>query len=227
MKKFFQKQRNILVILIFICIIGSLLYFVIFPLLLRIKNVQDQIQEEELKQEIQQQQLNNLPKMQEQYKFLQKNKQMVDVLFDKNNAVVLIEKLEKLAQDSGNVIKISVQEPQQQKTIPTATKNKTAIPVEKTLVEKLPSQDYLQMKIELSGKYNTVVDFINRLENFEYYCDIIAIQIGQEKNNSNSFSNSGTLNYFEPNSKEEAEKRAALNKENIIAGLDIVFYTKK
>ncbi len=49
--------------------------------------------------------------------------------------------------------------------------------MKKTVLGSLPSQEYLQMKIELKGDYNSIIKFIDFLENLEYYCDIVAIQM--------------------------------------------------
>ena len=95
MKKFFQKQREIITIFIYGCFIVVLIYFVVLPLIVRVNDTRDQIQEEHIKQDIKKQQISELPKMEEQYNMLQNNEKSVDVLLDKNDAVGLIERLEK------------------------------------------------------------------------------------------------------------------------------------
>jgi len=224
MKKIFQKQREIIIILIYIGIIIVLIYFVILPLIGHINNTRDQIQEEHVKQEIKQQQIRELPKMEEQYNILQNNGESTDILLDKNDAVVLIEKLEKLAQNSDNEIAISIQNTENQKNVPEA-KSKTNTNNE--LVDNLPSADNLQMKITITGSYNTIAQFINSLESFEYYCDIVAIQIKQ-KEEDNKVAEIGTINPFSSKSSINIGKSSNLdNKNKEEASLDIVFYTKK
>ena len=117
MKKIFQKQREIIIIFAYVGVVLALIYFIILPLLSKIEGVNNQIQEESMKQEIVKQQLGELPKIQQQYNTLQTNEGAIDVLLDKDKAVALIESLEKLAQDSGNKIEISVQNSQLQKML--------------------------------------------------------------------------------------------------------------
>jgi len=228
MKKFFQKQREVIAILVYVCVIIALIYFVVLPLLARISSTRDQIQEEHMKQDIKKQQISELPKMEEQYNILQNNEKSVDVLLDKNDAVVLIEKLEKLAQDSNNEISISVQDVATQKNATVITNSETK--TDNELVNDLPSTNYLQMKITLTGDYNTMMNFVHSLESSEYYCDIIAIQINQ-KENTNEVSDIGMKTLINPSglniTKNTTETTDSNNDNKIEASLDVVFYTKK
>jgi len=228
MKNFFQKQREAIVIASFFAIVAILAYFVIFPLLSNINSVEDKIQEEILKQEIVEQQIRDLPKLEEQYSFLLENEKNIDVLLDKNNAVVLIEKLEKLAQESGNKIEISVQEEQAQSAkLQTVQRNSAGLEEKdgktKTIKDKLPSADYMQIKVVLDGNYNSIVNFIKKLESFEYYSDIVGIQIGQNE----SFDEKAmATDLFSSNDASGDKETENTNKEELEASLDIVFYTK-
>ena len=227
MKRFFQKQREAIIILSYIVAIAALVYFVILPLLARINLVGDQIQEKTLQQQIVEKQLNDLPKMEEQYNYLSKNEGLIDVLLDRNNAVALIEKLEKLAENSGNKITISVQETsvqssQMQVAQKTASKSSAKKDAPETIIDKLPSADYLQMKISITGDYNAIENFISTLENFEYYSDIIGIQIRQGE------AGEGLKNGSLFDSAPVADKKTdnIIEKKELEAVLDVVFYTK-
>jgi len=221
MKNFFKKQREIITILIYVGVVLVLIYFVILPLLSKIKNINDQIQEGGMKQELVKQQLAELPKIQQQYNVLQKNEGLIDVLLNEEEAVVLIERLEKLAQDSGNKIEISVQNPQLKKSTATVPGK---INADNVLVSALPSTDYLQMQILLTGDYNKAVDFIGKLENIEYYSDIIGIRIKQGELSSST----GAANPFIPGSVVDPQQISnGSNLADLKTILDVVFYTKK
>jgi hypothetical protein len=221
MKKFFQKQKELIIIIAYVGIVLILVYFVILPLLLKIKEVNNKIQEESIKQEIAKQQLAELPKIQQQYDILQANEGTIDVLLDKDKAVTLIESLEKLAEDSGNKIEIFVQNSQLQKNVMVAT---TKTKTEDTLLNALPSSDYLQMQIVLTGDYNKIINFISRLENMEYYSDITGIKITQNDFTGNIEATSLFGSVSINNSNKVSDKS---NPENLKATLDVVFYTKK
>jgi hypothetical protein len=221
MKNFFQKQRELLAVVAYVGVIAGLIFLVIFPLLSKINKVNDQIQEESMKQDIAKQQLGELPKLGQQYKKLQENEGSINVLLDSNKAVTLIERLENIAQDSGDKIEISIQNSQIQKNIANMSGKAAA---DNALVLGLPSADYLQMQISLTGNYNSIVKFIGQLENAEYYSDIISIKIKQLA----SISSSGTANPFNSGSTSDPNKVVAkYNPGDIAAILDVVFYTKK
>lgn len=228
MKNLINKQREIIAVLAYIAIVAGLFYLLIFPLIEKIAEKSNKIQEEVIKQEAINKKLEELPKIEQQYKELNENAESIDILLDKNKAVVLIEKLEKLAESTENEIAITVQEKTEQPKAP--AKGKAA--VDTSLIGGLPSQNYLQMKISLTGKYGSIMNFIRLLENFEYYADITAIQISGESDSQNnstrqSISDSGPLsNPF--NSSVTKNKPAIIeNQDNKLkASLDMVFYVR-
>jgi hypothetical protein len=229
MKKFFKKQRELVIIIAYAGLVFVLVYFVILPLISRINTKIDQIQEENIQQEIVRQQIEDLPKIQQQYDVLQKEEGLIDVLLDRNDAVTLIKKLEKLAENSGNKITIAVQDaPVQpvQKSNP-KTAAKTNVADSDDITKSLPSTNYMQLKITLDGNYNSIVNFVKLLEKFEYYSDIIGIQIRQNESSGGQTANIGTLNSSNTVSKNGEEiKPTEENKTTLEASLDVVFYTK-
>lgn len=216
MNNFLKKRREILAIFAYVALIAGLFYAVIFPLISKINDVNDRLQEETLKQESARQHLSELPKIQQQYEVIEKNATSLDVLLDKNNAVGLIETLEKLADETGNSITISVQD---QSPAKSSAKAKNA--QENTIVNSLPSQNYLQLKITLNGDFDRMGKFIKALESFEYYCDIIGIQIKDTKEEDK-------LSGGDPFDSKSKQSAAAESKKSgdLEAVLDVVFYAK-
>ena len=219
MKTFLNKQREILAIFFYIVFIAGLIYLVILPLITRIADMGNQIQQENAKQESARKHINELPKIQKQFQDLQSKNDLMNILLNNDRAVVLIEKLEKLAASTNNQITISVKDNTASKSIP-AKKTETTT---KTLVELLPNPDYLQMKISLDGDYNSIVKFVRLLEKFEYYADIIAIRI-----NKSDIATSKEI--MLGNSSGVVSTDNSVSSENIVsdkltAALDVVFYT--
>ena len=229
MKNFLNKQKEIVAILVYVIIIASLFYFVVIPFNKRIVDKSNQIQEEALKEESMKKHLDDLPRIQQQYKTLQDGASSIDVLLDKNNAVILIEKLEKLAENTNNKITITVQDkaPEQVKAAPKA---KTAADV--TILDGLPKSDYLELKMNVVGKYDSIMNFIKILENFEYYSDIIGIQIAQNEKTAQvggvSVSNSGMFgSSASVPAGNVTNNPISQNTDNLLsANLDTVFYTR-
>lgn len=224
MKNFLHKQREIIAILAYVAVVVGIVYFAIFPLLGRINSINDEIQQETMKQESVKLHIEQLPKIQKQYEALQASGDLMDVLLNKDKAVVLIERLEKLADSTGNEITIAVQ----QETAPvkkTQTKTATTAAVEDTLVANLPSADYLEMKISLNGSYNSIIEFIDLLEKFEYYADIIEIKINKEEANVSTV-NSATVGMFSRSSSVTSKQAETSSKKGeLAASLGVVFYT--
>lgn len=225
MKNFIQKQKELVVISAYIMVIIMLIYFVVVPLVSKINETNDQIQKERINQNMIEQKIAELPKIQQQYNTILEKENIIDVFLDKNEEVGLIEKIEKLAQDTDNKIEISVQSNQPQTK---NTDNKKKKKVEETLVSKLPSTDYLQMQIILNGSYNDMLNFIRRLENMENYSDIIKIKIEQTDSNAITNSNFGSANPFvqAPSTDSEDTANSVIEKD-LKTTMDIVFYTKK
>lgn len=230
MKNFLHKQREILTVLAYVGIVSVLVFFVILPLLDRIDRINDQMQEENARHESIENQIKDLPKIQKQYEDLQNNQDLSAVLFEKNEAVQLIERLEKLAEETGNIIDMSIQD-----TAPVAvdnkkTSSKTKNETEKSLLEDLPNSNYLPIKIIISGDYNSIYKFTKSLELFEYYSDTISIQIIQSEKTKNEKSSSSlsfdAQNPFSAeNSEESVEDKA--RELPLTATLETVFYTRK
>lgn len=225
MKNFLNKQREFVALFGYVLLIGGLVYLVILPLIGKIDEIADQIQQEDMKQESVQLHIQQLPKIQKQYQALQSSNDLAGVLLDENRAVVLIEKLEKLAETTNNKITITVQEKVE---APVKKTTKAAAQDSKTLMEDLPNANYLQMKINLIGGYDAVVDFIDQLEKFEYYADVVAIQIkkyDESTESKQSISNPGMFGgapIVTSNGAVKLDKQAT---DALAASLDTVFYT--
>lgn len=229
MKKFFQQQRELIALLAYGLVIFAIVYFAIFPLMNKINEVNNQVQEETLNQEIVKKHIEELPRIQKQYDNLNSGPELTEVLLDNTRAVVLIEKLENLAQQSGNVINITVQEVAGTEVKKSSAKLKAGDEV--PISDELPNQSYLRLKIILSGKYDSIISFMGALEKFEYYGDIIGIQMTKdnEKNSAQSSGISMGAGISNPFSTSIKDFGAIMkNTENRLnASLDVAFYLKK
>lgn len=185
MEKFLKKQREILAVLLYALLISGLCYMVIRPLLSKINSTMDRIQEEQIRQESSKKHLEELPKIKEEYQMI-KDTDLKKYLLDRGNEVALIEKLEALAAGSGNKISIAVQD--QEKNKAAATKTKKG--VEQNITADLPSDNYLQLEIVLNGDFNSIGKFVKSLETFDYYSDIIGMEIKNLKETSKTSSTS-------------------------------------
>ena len=226
MKIFFLKNRIAVVLVAYCGLLFGVIYFAILPLLAHINSTNEQIQQELANRQGKEQRIAELPKIKQQYTDIEENKELISGLLDKNQAVTLIERLEKLANDTGNKIVISVKDAPivDTKKIPQSAKDKDA--KENPLRESLPSSNYLQMQITINGSYNNGINFIEALESFEYYADISGIQIKQAKASSTQRDNS-LLNPFSSSSASSGQKIKIDKAGDLDFILDVFFYTNK
>lgn len=229
MKNFLHKQREIFAILSYLAVVAILVWLVIFPMIDRIDSINNQTQEENAKQESIKKQITDLPRIQKQYEALQNGQNLNDVLLDKNQAVVLIEKLEKLAEKTGNTISMSIQDNPIAATDPKKSSAKGKNEVEKSLIEDLPSDNFLQMKISVEGNYDSIFKFVRSLEDFEYYADVVSLQIVRSDESGikkSSMPDALAVNPFSQGDLKNLPEKEAPN-DLISATLETVFYTKK
>ncbi|HEX8974378.1 MAG TPA: hypothetical protein VF817_02725 [Patescibacteria group bacterium] len=238
MKKILRKQKVAIALGVYVILIVCLVYFVIVPILGKINDAREQIQKESMDQESRSQQLSQLPKMKLQYQNVQDGESSIDVLLSNNDAVDLIERLEKLADQTGNKITITAQDPAAQKTAPAQSNNqKNKAPDQNSIAGTLPSPDYLQMQLQLSGDYNAILKFITALENLEYYSDVTSVEIKQDQTETNaniaSSVGTGALNPFASSTNNKIQNadiasiKNARKNNRLAASLNVVFYINK
>jgi Tfp pilus assembly protein PilO len=195
--KFLFKYKAIIVVVAYLGIIWASFVFVINPLIGKVNSEADKTQEDMLDRENKNKRIGELPKLKEQFDMVESEENKIQVFLTKDKAVDLIKSLESLADKTGNKISISIDE----KTPVAAAKK--AIPVGddtangdgnngaksskiSSIVDDLPKLNSLKLKIKLVGHYNDMVNFMTKLENFDYYSDIISISIDQGDSSENS-----------------------------------------
>ncbi len=229
MKKFFKDQREYLAVAAFFVILGMLGYFVVLPLLKKIADIKNEIEEGYVIQDIKKQRLAELPKIRQQYLEIGNQQEKMNVLLVKENAVLVIERLEKLAQDTNNKIVISVQEGNSPKGVfAEVAADKAAT----DLVNSLPSKNYLKLKVSLLGGYEDLLKFLSSLETLEYYSDIVGINISHATDSEMSsldkaVKNSDVLNPFSVSAIPSVKVLPKKVNNTLATSLDVVFYTKK
>jgi hypothetical protein len=145
----------------------------------------------------------------------------MNVSLNRESAVILIEKLEKVSEETGNEIKIElVEEKVDNKN--SGNLKKTDTKEADNLISSLPSDNYIKMRIKLSGEYINLLDFIKKLENMEYYSDIIYIKATKEQE---KVSNQAPIaSPFEGEDLINKEKTSIEEKSKISSILEAVFY---
>lgn len=220
-----KKQREFFFIFTYILGIFALVYFVMNPMYGSIESKKNSIQEEIAIQDLKTRKLSELPKMRQQFEFVNEKKDFINVLLRQDDAVLLIEKLEKLAESTGNKISIAI--PEVQKKKPAATTGANAKKEEPSIADTLPSSDYLLMDIVVSGNYQSVVFFMEKLESMEYLNDVVGLQFDLHKQKDGQELAVET-NVFSPTvSVKQPVKATSIENEILDAKINVAFYLKK
>lgn len=231
MKNFFKNKREIIAVASFLSVIVICIYLVIIPLLKRITSVKDEMESVAISQNFRREKLNELSEISRRYAEISEQQKKIDILLNKDQTISLLGKLERLAQETKSGITISILANPRQAVADNA---KTAVKKEATLIDSLPSRDYLEMKISLVGDYNGLMKFVGSLENLEYYSDIIGISITHafdvtagSKNGADKKGN--VLNPFDKQAStaNSAVPASLKNGRELDMTLDVVFYSER
>lgn len=175
MSDFPKKWRQPLTIAVLALFAVGLVHFAVLPLYRGIESKQTEIQEKLADQEMKSRKINELPRIKQQYEFIRSNEGGMGVLLREEEAVTLVQELEALAEKTGNAISIEIPDKSKAAKPAANSKNKE----ETSLADSLPSKEYLEMNIRLTGGYGEVVSFMHKLESSGYYSDIISFQIAR------------------------------------------------
>ena len=179
MKAFLAKYKEAIVITIFFALLGALVYFVVFRFLKNISVKSDNIQEEILFQEGKKKRLESIPAYREKAQEISAEKEKLNVFVSKENALALIEELEAMSQKTGVQISINIDEKSNNTAATKSAPAKKDDKAQKTLMESLPNQNYLSLKMDIFGEYPKIMDFVQKMENMRYMNDMISLQINK------------------------------------------------
>lgn len=221
MKPFLKKYKIIIAVAVFILAIGAVFYFAVKPLLGAISSKSTKIQEMIASQESKKKRLEELPGLREQFEMVENEEGKMIELFGEDRAVELIEKVERIADATGNKIAIEVPG-EKDKTGRVKTE---ASKEESELRAKLPGKDYLEMTIKLEGNYDQLLNFLGKLEEAGLYSDVISLDVAVKQETPGKSSDSGAVS---PVSGGEAgQEQASVGEPVLNSAIGTIFYIKK
>jgi hypothetical protein len=233
MKEFWKNHKATIIILGYIIAAAFCIYFFFMPLLARIKAKSDDIQGMIIDSQLRKTSLDKVSVMKNDFEELQEKSEALDVVLSKGDQVNFIKSLESLAQDTKNKISLKIDQSEPVKGVakggndskPTSSNSKKT---EKTIKESLAYTSFVSMRINIEGDYGSL--FINKLENGQYYVNILSIdskkKVAAEEDAVTEGSSYGDI--FSPDNLSMGE-RPETKKENKIINttLDVVVYLKK
>lgn len=217
MKDFFKKNKIQLAIYIYLIIIGMILFFIARPIILKINEKNNRIQENIADQESRKDRISNLPAVRNQIEMVNNQEDKTELLLNDENTVNLIEKLEKISEETGNNIKIELS--QENSSSQKANSSKKNSEKKEVITDNLPSDTYIKMNISLKGRYENFLAFLRKLENSDYYSDVISFNITNYQKSLTSSSN--------PFKEVSNGADDVVNNDVVLTSLGVVFYLEK
>lgn len=200
-------------------VLGMTYFFVANPLLKKIEEKNNLIQEKIATQEINREKISKLPLFKDQFDKIEADESKIKIGLTNDRVVNLLEKIEEISGETGNKVKLEIMDTSAEKTPPKSKKN--AAKEEKNIIDKLPVGRHIVINIKLAGSYRNLIEFINKIESAEYYSDIISVKITKELNKNSS------SNPFESEDLENAQKEMQEVKNEIYTDLSVAFYLEK
>jgi len=228
MKNIWTKHKLAIVILSYIIIASFVIYFLALPLIEEIQNTSNQIQEKLADQQVKQNRLIKLPQMEKDWSDYQSQKKDLDITLGSSDEVGFIESLESIASQTKNSINLQIGKPVDSKKLAKIKKtNQSKNNSEEDILDGIRYKKYFPVKISLKGDYNGLINFIHKLENFNFYINIISIDVKKEKIVQDQ---NGTQAELLPNgifSKNAQDKDSnSVQKEILNSNLNVIVYTK-
>ena len=222
MNDFLKKNKIYFLVATYSLVLVAVYFFTVNPLFSQIKNKNIEIQEKVANQESKKEKISKLPAFKSQFEKVKNNEEKIKIGADSNNMVLLLEKIEKISDETGNKVKIEIAEKGvKEKKQSSDSKDDSSKKEKAQITEKLPIDRYMTININLLGNYQNFVDFVRKLENLDYYSDIISIKISKES--LKSFDS----NPFESSGLESARKESEEVKDQISSVISVVFYLEK
>jgi hypothetical protein len=214
MRNFIKKYKVNLTIAVFAIAVLSFAYLAIIPLISKIATKADGIQQQKIDKELNEKKLASIAHMESDFGKFKNNTDKLNITIDQTKELDFIKELESLAEQTNNKIEFNVDDSANSAS---AIKSKAG---DTSIKSKLKYTQFLSMKIALEGSYASLLNFVNKLENYKNYTNIITIS-----------SEKKTIEGLAPNHNPFVAANQAPQKklvsETVNSILDVVVYLKK
>lgn len=224
MKDFLKKYKIVLSISAFILIGLPLFYWSVSFAVKKIQEKTDMVQKRLIDNNLEKLKIEQIPKMEEANNEFERNKDSVGTIIDSNSKIDFIRYVEDLAGETNNKIELKVLDDGQSGDSDIKTSASAAVKKSKeekeNIEDKLLYKQYISIQVDLTGDYQSFLNFVHKLENNKYYVNILSFDLRKdsaEKENSSTSRNFSGI-FFSParsnteiKSKEEAALKSSFN----------------
>jgi hypothetical protein len=234
MKIIWKKFKLSIITVAYLLFLLAVIFFFAKPFMGKIKEKADNVQKKILDNQIDREKIEKIPQMQETEKNIQEKSDVLNVILNHDEEVEFIKKLETLADLTGNRMTLTVEDPDIATSSKTVKKPNSKKDDKKGILESLSYDSYVSMQINLEGDYLSLINFVNKLENFQYYVNIISLDSKKNveidgNNNSTVPISSDIFSAPTSSSQPPSSQGPKTEKEkNILSStINVVVYTKK
>lgn len=220
MKDFWKKHKIPTALAGYAIAVVATVYFLIVPMVVRIQTSSDEIQKSLIDSEILKERVNRIPEMQKMSQKYQKSN--LDVILSPEEKLNFIKKVETLVDETNNKMKIDIAKKTDKKLAKSPKKDGE----EKGIMESLPSDNYMSLSFILRGDYPSLINFLHKLENLDYYVNVVALS---SKKIDAQIESEGQIryNFFGGSNNDYKNKTESGAKEVIETVIDVAVYLKK
>jgi hypothetical protein len=173
---FFKKNKYLLTIGILLLVWVSFIFLVILPEKDVLHNKFVDLEKEKLNNQANNEKLSSLGDLKRISAMIDGEKRTLEVIFSEDKIIDLVSELEKIAEETGNKISISVanEEGRKIETVNVIKDEKN----DDHFLKNLPTQNYFEIDITLEGDYNKTLNFIKKINNIGYYNVVKSFEMG-------------------------------------------------
>ncbi|GEM_PF-1928862 len=180
---FFKKNKYLLTIGILLLVWVSFIFLVILPEKDVLHNKFVDLEKEKLNNQANNEKLSSLGDLKRISAMIDGEKRTLEVIFSEDKIIDLVSELEKIAEETGNKISISVanEEGRKIETVNVIKDEKN----DDHFLKNLPTQNYFEIDITLEGDYNKTLNFIKKINSIKYYNVIKSFEMGMQERSLN------------------------------------------
>ena len=181
MKNFYKKYKVQVILAGYILFLGVFIYGGIFTMIKNIQGKADEIQKKIIDNEIDKKNLAKIPQLMSDYEIFSAGRSNLNVILKKELEIEFIQSLENLARETGNEISLKLIEEENSSVKDSQAKTKAKEKDKLDIKSNLPYEKYITIQLELKGKYPQLMGFLEKIENMEYYVNVVAFDLKKEE----------------------------------------------
>lgn len=222
MKIILAKYKDEIVVIIFGLAFFAAIYFMFVPIISKLRGTSDEIQKKIIDQQIEEARLGNLTQMKDELAKYEKQKSSVAVILEAGSEASFIESLESMAASTGNSVSLKISEASKEASGKASGSDKKKAA---NILTELTYKKYFPIEVNLKGNYQSFINFLHKLENSQYYANVISLNIKKSARDNQSAASSGASEIFS-SSPSSSSDNSFNESEKLDTSINIIVYTK-